>query len=91
MLNFRALGAPPPDLQNSPPPLRIPGYPPDFIKYGTRKLCFTNSTACSFDSKLQIRLKQFAKKKFTRSTKFAAFVCSTKTGAVVVLRTIRTV
>ena len=28
MQNFRALGAPPPDPQNSPPPLRISGYAP---------------------------------------------------------------
>ena len=26
--NFRALGAPPPDPRNSPPPLRNPGYAP---------------------------------------------------------------
>ena len=37
MQNFRALGAPPPDPPNSPPPLRISAYAPDrdasFLKY----------------------------------------------------------
>ena len=40
MQNFRALGAPPPDLQNSPP-LRISGYAPAGFKAKAKdfKMC----------------------------------------------------
>ena len=31
MQNFRALGVPPQDPPNQPPPLRISGYAPDFM------------------------------------------------------------
>ena len=38
MQNFRALGAPPPDPQDSPP-LRISGYAPEREKRNIKKLC----------------------------------------------------
>ena len=48
MQNFRARGAPPPEPQNSPPPLRISGYAPG-LDVGFQEVGIVFKTEIAFD------------------------------------------
>ena len=53
MQTFRALGAPSPDLQNSPSSLQFSGYAPDLNSMKIRVVCQSGVFGCGFALKLR--------------------------------------